>query len=98
MWLLSKNRLAEAKKSLAFLRGCTNTDDVEEEFAQLMIYTGCNKSVDLEEYDDCGIDTRRLSYVKYLQINANDTTNGQWTSPETRLIRIRKRNRQNLHF
>lgn len=76
VWLMSKNRSAEAKKSLAYLRGCVDTDEVEDEFAELSIYTGCDKAVDLEQYADCGMDQRRLSYVKYLQINTNDVTNG----------------------
>ncbi|XP_026812036.1 facilitated trehalose transporter Tret1-like [Rhopalosiphum maidis] len=77
VWLLSRNRPAEAKKSLAYLRGCASTADVEDEFSELSIYAGFNKSVDLEQYVDCGIDQRRLSYVKYLQINTNDTTNAE---------------------
>lgn len=77
IWLLSRNRPDEAKKSLAYLRGCVSTADVEDEFSELSIYAGFNKSVDLEQYADCGIDQRRLSYVKYLQINTNDTTNGK---------------------
>lgn len=77
VWLLSRNRPEEAKKSLAYLRGCVSTADVEDEFSELSIYAGFNKSVDLEQYADCGIDQRRLSYVKYLQINTNDTTNGK---------------------
>jgi len=77
IWLLSKNRPDEAKKSLAYLRGCVSTADVDDEFSELSIYAGFNKSVDLEQYADCGIDHRRLSYVKYLQINTNDTTNGE---------------------
>lgn len=77
VWLLSKNRSAEAKNSLAYLRGCVATDDVEDEFAELSIYTGFDKAVDIEQYADCGMDQRRLSYVKYLQINANDATNSK---------------------
>ncbi|CAH1713744.1 unnamed protein product [Aphis gossypii] len=77
VWLLSRNRPAEAKKSLAYLRGCVSTADVEDEFSELSIYAGFNKSVDIEQYVDCGIDQRRLSYVKYLQINTNDTTNAE---------------------
>lgn len=76
VWLMSKNRSAEAKKSLAYLRGCVNTAEVEDEFAELSIYTGFDKAVDLEQYADCGMDQRRLSYVKYLQINTNDVANG----------------------
>jgi hypothetical protein len=76
VWLLSRNRLSEAKKSLAYLRGCVSPDDVEDEFSELSIYAGCNKCVDLEQYADCGMDQRRLSYVKYLQIKTNDATNG----------------------
>ncbi|XP_025416372.1 facilitated trehalose transporter Tret1-like isoform X2 [Sipha flava] len=75
VWLLSRNRLSEAKKSLAYLRGCVSPDDVEDEFSELSIYAGCNKCVDLEQYADCGMDQRRLSYVKYLQIKTNDATN-----------------------
>lgn len=77
VWLLSKNRSTEAKKSLAYLRGCVSTDDVEEEFSELSFYAGFDKSVDIEQYANCDLDQRRLSYVKYLQINTNDTTNGQ---------------------
>lgn len=54
-----------------------NANDVEEEFSELSIYAGFDKSVDPEQYADCGIDQRRLSYVKYLQINSNDATNGR---------------------
>ncbi|XP_050428914.1 facilitated trehalose transporter Tret1-like isoform X2 [Adelges cooleyi] len=72
IWLLSRNRSSEAKKSLAYLRGCISTDQVEEEFSELSVYAGYNKCADPEEYGDCGCDQRRLSYVKYLQINTTD--------------------------
>lgn len=80
MWLLSRNRPAEAKKSLAYLRGCVSANEVDDEFSELSIYTGFDKSVDPEQYADCGMDQRRLSYVKYLQINTNDTVSGQWSN------------------
>ncbi|XP_050534687.1 facilitated trehalose transporter Tret1-like [Daktulosphaira vitifoliae] len=72
IWLLSRNRSSEAKKSLAYLRGCVNTDEVEEEFSDMSMYAGYNKCADPEAYGDCGCDQRRLSYVKYLQINTTE--------------------------
>lgn len=77
VWLLSRNRLDEAKRSLAYLRGCVTTEEVEDEFSELSIYAGFDKSVDPDQYADCGIDNRRLSYVKYLQINTHDTVSGE---------------------
>lgn len=73
-WLITKNRLQSARKSLAWLRGWTSIDDVAEEFEKLQRYTQRSKSCSycIEQNQTC-IHSSSTLYEKIFEMTRMPT-------------------------